>query len=246
MKSRSHAPSPGVWTLVIVLGLLVLWEVAAAGGHVNEFFFSRPSLLWQEFVDMVSSGLLARHLSTTGQEAGLGLLFGGVLGTLAGLGLGISPRVSRALMPLMTGLNGLPKLALGPLFIIWFGLGLQSKVLISALMVFFIFAFNLYSGVRSVDPALVAALRGHRRGVLGLHPGDGLAAVCGRGCVQRPTGPLLRAGAGGHHRLAGRGGPPAGAPPAAVAALLLIPFDSYPPLAVMIEARKKQTDRKGV
>lgn len=95
MKSRSHAPSPGVWTLMIVLGLLVLWEVAAAGGHVNEFFFSRPSLLWQEFVDMVSSGLLARHLSTTGQEAGLGLLFGGVLGTLAGLGLGISPRVSR-------------------------------------------------------------------------------------------------------------------------------------------------------
>ena len=79
---------------------------------------------------MVSSGLLARHLSTTGQEAGLGLLFGGVLGTLAGLGLGISPRVSRALMPLMTGLNGLPKLALGPLFIIWFGLGLQSKVLL--------------------------------------------------------------------------------------------------------------------
>ena len=170
MKSRSHAPSPGVWTLVIVLGLLVLWEVAAAGGHVNEFFFSRPSLLWQEFVDMVSSGLLARHLSTTGQEAGLGLLFGGVLGTLAGLGLGISPRVSRALMPLMTGLNGLPKLALGPLFIIWFGLGLQSKVLISALMVFFIFAFNLYSGVRSVDPALVAAVRllgGSRWQVLG-------------------------------------------------------------------------------
>ena len=155
---------------LIVLGLLVLWEVAAAGGHVNEFFFSRPSLLWQEFVDMVSSGLLARHLSTTGQEAGLGLLFGGVLGTLAGLGLGISPRVSRALMPLMTGLNGLPKLALGPLFIIWFGLGLQSKVLISALMVFFIFAFNLYSGVRSVDPALVAAVRllgGSRWQVLG-------------------------------------------------------------------------------
>ena len=81
-----------------------------------------------------------------------------------------SPRVSRALMPLMTGLNGLPKLALGPLFIIWFGLGLQSKVLISALMVFFIFAFNLYSGVRSVDPALVAAVRllgGSRWQVLG-------------------------------------------------------------------------------
>ena len=66
----------------------------------------------------------------------MGLLLGGTLGTLAGLGLGLSPRVSRALMPLMTGLNGLPKLALGPLFIIWFGMGLSSKVLISALMVF--------------------------------------------------------------------------------------------------------------
>ena len=62
-------------------------------------------------------------------------------------------------MPLMTGLNGLPKLALGPLFIIWFGMGLSSKVLISALMVFFIFAFNLYTGVQSVDPALVGAVR---------------------------------------------------------------------------------------
>ena len=72
----------------------------------------------------------------------LNLLLGGTLGTLAGLGLGLSPRVSRALMPLMTGLNGLPKLALGPLFIIWFGMGLSSKVLISALMVFFIFAFK--------------------------------------------------------------------------------------------------------
>lgn len=169
-RPTSRTLSPGVWTLVILLAALALWEGAAAAGHVDEFFFSRPSLLWAEFRDMVASGTLARHLATTGQEAGLGLLFGGVLGTLAGLGLGVAPRVSRALMPLMTGLNGLPKLALGPLFIIWFGLGLQSKVLIATLMVFFIFAFNLYSGVRSVDPALVAAVRllgGSRWQVLG-------------------------------------------------------------------------------
>ena len=148
-RPTSRTLSPGVWTLVILLAALALWEGAAAAGHVDEFFFSRPSLLWAEFRDMVASGTLARHLATTGQEAGLGLLFGGVL----------APRVSRALMPLMTGLNGLPKLALGPLFIIWFGLGLQSKVLIATLMVFFLFAFNLYSGVHSVDPALVSAVR---------------------------------------------------------------------------------------
>ena len=159
MRPEKRGISPGVWTAVAIVAALGLWEWAAALGHVNEFFFSRPSSLWQEFLTMLSSGMLGKHLSVTCQEAGLGLLFGGVLGTLAGLGLGISPRVSRALMPLMTGLNGLPKLALGPLFIIWFGLGLQSKILISALMVFFIFAFNLYSGVRSVDQDLINAVR---------------------------------------------------------------------------------------
>ncbi len=159
MKGEKRGLSPGVWTAVVLVAALGLWEAAAAAGHVNEFFFSRPSQLWQEFLTMLSSGMLAKHLTVTCQEAGLGLLFGGVLGTLAGLGLGMSPRLSRALMPVMTGLNGLPKLALGPLFIIWFGLGLQSKVLISAMMVFFVFAFNLYAGVRSVDQDLVGAVK---------------------------------------------------------------------------------------
>ena len=78
-RPTSRTLSPGVWTLVILLAALALWEGAAAAGHVDEFFFSRPSLLWAEFRDMVASGTLARHLATTGQEAGLGLLFGGVL-----------------------------------------------------------------------------------------------------------------------------------------------------------------------
>ena len=113
---------------------------------------------------MLSNGMLAKHLSVTCQEAGLGL--------------GMSPRVSRALMPLMTGLNGLPKLALGPLFIIWFGLGLRSKVLIAALMVFFIFAFNLYAGVRSVDQELVNAVR-----LLGATRGQVLGKVIWPACL---------------------------------------------------------------
>ena len=133
MKRQKTLLSPGGWTALLLLLALGVWEATAAAGYVDPFFFSRPSLLWQEFWTMLHSGMLARHLSVTAQEAGLGLLLGGTLGTLAGLGLGLSPRVSRALMP--------------------------SKVLISALMVFFIFAFNLYTGVQSVDPALVGAVR---------------------------------------------------------------------------------------
>ena len=159
MTPKKSRLSPGVWTVLCLLLALCLWEWAAAAGHVNDYFFSRPSALWAEFLELVSSGLLAKHLSVPLQEAGLGLLFGGLFGTLAGLGLGLAPRVSRALTPLLSGLNGLPKLALGPVFIIWFGLGLRSKVIMSALMVFFIFVFNLYTGVRGVDPALLVGVR---------------------------------------------------------------------------------------
>ena len=151
--------SPGLWTVLVLAVLCLLWEWAAAGGHVNDFYFSRPSAVWQTFRDLVAAGTLQKHFLVTVKEAAMGLLIGGVLGTLTGLGLGVHPRVSSALMPLMTGLNGVPKLALGPLFIIWLGLGLKSKVLIAALMVFFVFAFNLYAGIRSVDRTLTLSVR---------------------------------------------------------------------------------------
>ena len=137
MKSRSHAPSPGVWTLMIVLGLLVLWEVAAAGGHVNEFFLQPPL---PAVAGVCGHGLQRPAGPSTcpppDRRPGWASSLAAYWAPWPGWDWG-SPRVSRLLMPLMTGLNGLPKLALGPLFIIWFGLGLQSKVLISALMVFF-------------------------------------------------------------------------------------------------------------
>lgn len=159
MKKSLSFVSPGTWTLVVLILGILAWEAGAAAGRVDVFFFGSPSLVWAEFWEMVERGSMARHLSATAKEAGLGLLFGGVLGTLTGLGLGTHPRVSRALMPLMTGLNGLPKLALGPLIIIWFGIGLESKVLISALMVFFVFTFNLYAGVNSVERELITAVK---------------------------------------------------------------------------------------
>lgn len=164
--------NPGLWTAVVLALGLIAWEMAAAAGHVDPFFFSRPSLIWAEFLEMLDNGTLALHLSVTAKEAGLGLLLGSVLGTLTGLALGVHPRLSRAVMPLMTGLNGLPKLALGPLLIIWFGIGLKSKVVMSALMVFFIFAFNLYAGVCGVERELVTAVR-----LLGASKGQVLTKV---------------------------------------------------------------------
>ena len=160
--------SSGVWTVLILAALVLLWQWGASAGHVNAFYFSSPAAVWHRFLELTAAGTLQKHFAVTVKEAALGLLIGGVLGTLTGLGLGLHPRCSAALMPLMTALNGVPKLALGPLFIIWLGLGLRSKVFISALMVFFQFVFNLYSGVRSVDRDLMLSVRllGGTRGQL--------------------------------------------------------------------------------
>ena len=79
MKRQKTLLSPGGWTALLLLLALGRWEATAAAGYVDPFFFSRPSLLWQEFWTMLHSGMLARHLSVTAQEAGLGLLLGGTL-----------------------------------------------------------------------------------------------------------------------------------------------------------------------
>ena len=88
---KKFSVSPGLWTCLGLVLALILWEAAAAAGHVNLFFFSRPSQIWAEFLEMLDNGTMAIHLSVTLKEAGLGLLLGGVLGTATGLTLGTHP-----------------------------------------------------------------------------------------------------------------------------------------------------------
>ena len=160
MKRQKTLLSPGGWTALLLLLALGLWEATAAAGYVDPFFFSRPSLLWQEFWTMLHSGMLARHLSVTAQEAGLGLLLGGTLGTLAGLGLGLSPPGQPGPdapddRPQRTAQAGS---GAAVYHLVRDGPFLQGPDL-GPDGLFFIFAFNLYTGVQSVDPALVGAVR---------------------------------------------------------------------------------------
>ena len=158
-----------LYTAIILVGAFCVWEYFAQTGSINTFFFSCPSLIWEDFLKMIERGLISRHVLTTLKEAALGLFYGCVLGTLTGLLFGINKRISEVVMPFMVGMNGLPKLALGPLFIFWFGIGLTSKVVMSALMVYFVFTFNMYAGYNNVDPELVNAIRmlgGSRRQVI--------------------------------------------------------------------------------
>lgn len=158
-NSRKTGPFPLLVLILVLLALFFLWEVFAKRGSIDVLFFSSPSLIWQKFLSMLHSGMLKRHLFISLHEAALGLFYGCIFGSLTGILLGIGKRVSAAVMPLMVGLNSIPKLALAPLIIIWFGIGLTSKVLISGLMVYFVFTFNMYAGYNSVDASLVQTLR---------------------------------------------------------------------------------------
>lgn len=147
------------WSIAIVLCFLVIWEVFVLSGKVNSFFFSSPSLILKDIVRMQQKGDILRHLGITVKQAGYGLFFGGLLGTMAAIMLGMNERLSNILFPIMVGLNGLPKLALGPLLIIWFGIGIQSKIFMSALMVFFPFFFNIHAGYHNVDLSLINTIK---------------------------------------------------------------------------------------
>jgi NitT/TauT family transport system permease protein len=146
------------WRLLLAALLLAGWELAATT-VTTPFWVSQPSRVFDRLLSLAASGLLFWHVWATLQAALLGLALGGIVGVLLGLLLGAHPRVAAVLDPLLMGLNSLPRVALAPLFIIWFGIGLPSKVILAFSLVVFPVLINTYQGVRGVDRDLVEMLR---------------------------------------------------------------------------------------
>ena len=145
--------------LAVVSTLLLFWELAARQKIINTFYASQPSAIITDFYHFVSSGEILPHLLTTTQEAALGLVLGTMVGIVFGVGLGKTKRLADLFEPIITALYGIPKLALAPIFILWFGLGMESKIFLSSLLVFYLVFFSTYSGIRSIDSDIVAAVR---------------------------------------------------------------------------------------
>jgi NitT/TauT family transport system permease protein len=136
-------------TLFLAIALLV-WEVL--GAYVfDPFWSSRPSLIAERLVFLAKRGDLTWHMSATLTEAGLGLALGSVVGVSLGLLMARYTRAARITEPLFMGLYSLPRVALAPLFILWFGIGLPAKVMMSFSMVVFVFVLNVLEGVRALD-----------------------------------------------------------------------------------------------
>jgi len=143
---------------VVVLGS---WQLAS-GRLVSEFFVSSPSDIVGRLVQLVVTGELWPHLTQTLVEVGAGLLIGVPLGIALGVALGTSQLLSGWLLPYLMALYSLPRVALAPLFIVWFGIGLLSKITMVVTMVLFVIFYNVYQGVRDIDQDLLDVARSFR------------------------------------------------------------------------------------
>src|SRR6266849_2372297 len=149
----------------LAVGLLGTWEALAQFELIDVFFFGQPSgivnQLWKWVTRGTAQGPLWEQIATTLEETILGFLIGVVLGVIFGVLLGRNRTVADIFGPYIKGANAMPRVVLGSLFIIWFGLGLWSKVALAVVLVF----FNAFQGVREVDRNLLANAR-----ILGASP----------------------------------------------------------------------------
>ncbi|HEY8485886.1 MAG TPA: ABC transporter permease [Limnochordales bacterium] len=144
--------------LALVLVLLAGWELAS-GRLIDIFFVSRPSAIMEALWRLLMKENLLYHLQFTVLEAVLGYVAGAALGMAAGFVLARSDLLYATVQPLLAAFYGIPRIALAPLIIMWFGIGLNSKVVVAALMVFFIVLMNTIAGVRNVHPELIQIAR---------------------------------------------------------------------------------------
>ena len=138
--------------------LLAIWQFSS-GRLLNPLFISSPSQIAIQFWAWVRNGSLFYHASITATEAFVGFLIGAAAGMTLGVLLGRSKNLADLLNPFIVAFYSLPKIALAPLFIIWFGIGMDMKIVLTATVVFFLVFLNTYTGVRGVSPELVAILR---------------------------------------------------------------------------------------
>jgi NitT/TauT family transport system permease protein len=124
------------------------------------FFFGQPSMVAQRiWAWFVTDADIYRHLRVTLSETILAFGIGAAGGLAGGLWLALSPRMSQVLEPYIKALNAMPRIILAPIFGVWFGLGMGSKVALGVTLVFFVVFFNVYQGVKEVSPVVLANAR---------------------------------------------------------------------------------------
>lgn len=138
----------------IVVGFLLAWEFAS-GRWIEPFLISSPSRILTSLISGFYSGDLVQHTWVTFLEIAIGFPIGAISGIAVGYSFGRSRLLAEIFEPIIIALNGIPRTALAPLFIVWLGIGLWSKVGVVFLLTFFLNFFNTYTGMRQMDQEYV-------------------------------------------------------------------------------------------
>jgi NitT/TauT family transport system permease protein len=145
-----HLNKISIMRIALLVTLLGGWE-GLSGWAFDSFWVSTPREILAYLYDWIVNGDFFRHFNATMTAIIIGYAVGAVLGLLLGLPLGRSETTAKVLDPFLLALNGIPRVALAPLFVIWFGIGILPKVILVFTLVFFVVFYNAYAGVRSVE-----------------------------------------------------------------------------------------------
>lgn len=145
--------------LTLLSGGIFLWWLCTTMEWLPPFFFGNPVGVALRIVDWFVSGEIFIHLYTTLLETILAFTIGTILGLGIGLWLALSPFAAEVTDPFLKAFNSMPRLIFAPIFALWFGLGIWSKIALGVTLVFFVVFFNVFQGVREVSPVVLANTR---------------------------------------------------------------------------------------
>jgi len=138
-------------SLLLLCAILGAWEIMLRLFQVSPFMMPVPSAIAVRFVDLIASGQIWPHFAATLTSILTGLIAGSLAGLVAGSLIATVPLLDRLIYPYLVAMQTVPKIAIAPLFVLWFGYGLASKIIITGLLCFFPVLVSVIAGFRSVD-----------------------------------------------------------------------------------------------
>ena len=170
MRIKPHRGNIRLWQIAVLAAVIAVWYVLTSPTLLPTFYFNNPTQAAFFFGEPVKvavriwdwffvSGEIYIHLGVTLVETMLAFVLGTGFGLVIGMWLALSPMAAAIFDPYIKGANAMPRVILAPIFAVWFGLGIASKVALGMTLVFFIVFFNVFQGVREVSPVVLANAR---------------------------------------------------------------------------------------
>ncbi|WP_138754930.1 ABC transporter permease [Paenibacillus sinopodophylli] len=147
------------WRIVIIAVLIAAWETVVRMELVNAFLLGSPSAILDSAIAMLQSGQLLTDALATVNATVIGFVVGSLLGSMIGLLLWFSSKLSRVIDPFVVALNGVPKIALAPMIIIWFGSGIFSKIALASVATFIVALLSAYQATHQIDQSQIHLMK---------------------------------------------------------------------------------------